>query len=86
MKYRIVEFKIPEDTTGDLFFVETGKVIWKKLFWFVFYPHTVWEKDLKEIHTANEIQHKPIGHKTIESAIERIEQIKDLQPKYHEIK
>ncbi|CAB4218811.1 hypothetical protein UFOVP1596_44 [uncultured Caudovirales phage] len=79
MKYRIVEFKVPQPGTGNRFFVDTGTLFWKKVVAFIYWPSILWEHDEDE-------ENKPLGHKTFKDAMERIEEIKLMQPVIHQIK
>lgn len=75
--FRIVEFEI-EDPNGNKFYVEIGtKFI--TLFWgFIPVTTITWKKNIDDKNMV-------VGHKTIEKALEMIEGLKKLIPKYHRI-
>lgn len=79
MKYRIAEFPEAINTSGEMFFVQTGKVVRKKLFWIIYIPETVWER-------VEDRDKKPVGHKSINEAYKLIEELKKQEPIYHYIK
>lgn len=77
-KYRIVEFQLPVKDDNK-FYIDLGQTVWKKVFGFIYWPHTIWNVDKNEHDQA-------IGHKTYNEAIARIEDIKSTIPIYHEIR
>ena len=82
MKYRIVEFKVPQPGTGNRFFVDTGTPYWKKVFAFIYWPSILWEQDID----PDEKDGKPLGHKSFKEAMARVDEIKLMQPVIHRIK
>lgn len=72
MKYRIVEFKVAQENTGFRFFVETGTVFRQSFMTFFSVKKTVWEPES--------------GHVSFQDALNRIEQLKLMEPIFHEIK
>ncbi len=72
LKYRVAEYKAPQPETKHKFFVEIGTSYREKIWW-IFYS--------KKINWAFDV-----SFGTMEEAIQRVSELKESVPIYHEIK
>jgi hypothetical protein len=72
IKYRVSEYKIPQPQTGFRYFVEIGRPYEERTFLWFYSSKINWEMDA--------------GFKTMEEAIQRIGEIKQTVPIFHEIR
>lgn len=77
LKFRIVEFE-SENVNGDRFFVEVGTSFSSLFLGFIPSRTTVWKKNSDGTGI--------IGHKSIDNALEMVEELKKQQPKYHRVR